>query len=863
MDASANQASESIPQSPISQSLQLSRQLQLKHAYVACELLTSENKAIGATIVTDDNAMAKLFACLERADPGALEPLVAVHFSKIVIALLKTHNAQLVQKLSSRPSFLPVILKHMDCAALAELLVRILDAPEPDANFSEITKRPTEDALNLLAEADLLGGLAQCFVRASGEQVDLQRTVQDDMANKPDVASTPISALSEEERAKQRRLREETMANVSITINGLTDRMLQLPEMGVPIPLKLSPFSTPQVISRILDAGLYAYSNGMVDANGVPRAFEEPTTNEERVVAFSAGNNSALLNSLGLVADLMTTEANVYRDDDDELGHSDFEHATVIRPVSIGVGKPMFIGKGIGPSVAAAYAASKVEANERQQPSKPKPLPELANKKAGDPIVETTALQRELALRFPRLSEMFGQEVEEDTGDHQIRPLGSLRLKLAEFFVACMKNASQETVDQITERDVPKKLLSLFSTYQWSSMLHSVVTKSIVDSFDKVDRGRPSRTAWLQAGLIPWLIESWSQDAKVEEQSDRKRSRAGYMGHLIRIGTALKFYIEEFKHEEHADMPERSQLDAFSVFAREALDPARKVEITPLCDMRSEEEVDATDLLDMSKLNFAGGGFGPGAGAVLMPLGQHSAERDNDIEEEDEIKPIDVDVDVSELEQFAAEVEDARNARAVDHDIPSEMRARLSKEVEEVEEVRPIPDPSEQEDLLKPYSTPKSRSRDRSQKAYMSRLRDTRDIELDEVIDTVDSSSDDDESYEAFVDTRAKTTRRTSEVVEKFSNLKMVDSEPGSASLAGAVTEIEEEAVPLTPESNIMQLATNVISVVDDAVESSDDDDYEEWHEPSRVGVFASSQQHSQTDPPQTGESGDSAAKVG
>lgn len=840
----------------------MSRQLQLKHAYVACELLTSENKSISAAIVTDDNAMAKLFASLERADPGTLEPLVAVHFSKIVIALLKTSNAQLVQKLSVRPSFLPVILKHMDCAALAELLVRILDAPEPDANFSDTIKRPTDDALTLLAEADLLGGLAQCFVCASGEQVDPQRTVQDDMANKSDVATATVSIQSEEEQAKQRRLREETMANVSITIYELTDRMLQLPELGVPIPPKLSPFSTPQFISRILDAGLYAYSNGMVDANGVPRAFEEPTTNEERVVAFSAGNNSALLNSLGLAADLMTTEANVFRDEDDELGQSDFDHGTVIRPVTIGVGKPMFVGKGIGPSVVAAYAASKVEANERQAPSKPKPLPELANKKAGDPIVETTALQKELALRFPRLSEMFGQDVEQNVSD-QVKPLGSLRLKLAEFFVACMKNATQETVDQITERDVPGKLLSLFSRYQWSSMLHSVVTKSIVDSFHMVDRGRPSRTAWLQAGLIPWLIESWSQNAEAEEAKDRKRSRAGYMGHLIRIGTALQFYIEEFKHEDHADMPERSQLEAFSVFAREALSPAQKLEITPLCDVRSEEEVEATDLLDMGRLNFGGGGFGPGAGAVPISLGQHSSGRDNDIDEDEEIRPVDVDVDVEDLEQFAAEDEDARNARPVDHDIPPEMRARLSKEVEEVEEVRPLPDPNEQEEIMKSYRAPKSSTRDRSQKAYMSRLRETRDIELEEVIDTVDSSSDDEESYETFVDTRAKTTARASEVLEKFSNLKVVDSEPGSASLEGAVTEIEEEAVPLTPESNIMQLATNVISVVDDTAESSDDDEYEEWNEPSRVDMFTSSQQHSQNDQPQTGESGESAAQVG
>lgn len=56
--------------------------------------------------------------------------------------------------------------------------------------------------------------------------------------------------------AGRRKLREETMANVCSTIYGLTERMLQLPDLGCEIPEKLSVFATPIVIPRLIDAGI-------------------------------------------------------------------------------------------------------------------------------------------------------------------------------------------------------------------------------------------------------------------------------------------------------------------------------------------------------------------------------------------------------------------------------------------------------------------------------------------------------------------------------------------------------------------------------------------------------------------------------
>eukprot|EP00737_Agarophyton_chilense_P001116 gb/GEZJ01001237.1/.p2 GENE.gb/GEZJ01001237.1/~~gb/GEZJ01001237.1/.p2 ORF type:complete len:979 (+),score=236.38 gb/GEZJ01001237.1/:96-2939(+) len=881
------------PQSPSAHPAQPSRDTQLKYAYVACELLTSENKSVSAAFVADDQAISQLFAVLERTPPGQLELLVFMNFSKIFLTILKIEGVPFLHKLSTRPSFLPVFLKHMDCDAISELLVNILDAS--DNSFDDASlRRPTDEALKLLEDADLMGGLSHCFVLASTEAVHLpsqQQPQQQQQPSQQQPQQQPQQRPQQEREpqhvnttravpsdaphlyAKHRRMREETMANVASTILGVTERLLQLPELGVRIPLKLCPFTNPQVVSRILDAGLYAYSNSMVDANGVPRALGEPATNEQRVEAFSNLNSSALLHSLALAANLMTLEANVYRDEDMDAAAAVFGQGTSARPATAGVGK-MASHKGFGPSIVAAYAAAKAETSERQQALKSKPLPEMANKKAGDLLVDTLALERELALRFPRLSEMLDEHNDDEqnhaqTGPvHRPMPLGSLRLKVAEFFVACMKNASPETIDQIMSLGVPKKLLALFSKYRWSSMLHGIVMRSIGESMYDDLIGRSARKAWFEAGVIPWLIESWAQneidEEEDEQQSHRTGSRAGYMGHLIRIGTSLKYHIivRKDEHDEQREVRhelEQSQIDKFKAFDSEVLSAAVQREMTPLCDLRYEDEAEATDLLEMSGMTFSDH-FGDGSGSMQISLMQNPPKPGDEIMDEDEeIRPVDVD----DLEQFAADDDDddddeeARNAKPVDHDIPEEMRERLSRE-EEVEVIKPVRDPVPVGSTSKTRRLSKENSHDRSQKAYMSKIPESRDTELEEVIDTVDSSSDDDGTYEAFVDTRTKSMM---EATDKLEALKVADNEPGSASLDGAVTEIEEESLPLSSDNNLMQLASNVISVVDETADSSDDEEYVEWNDTGRVDVAALSQQSSRSNEPEKGGSRASSAR--
>lgn len=753
------------------------RDLMLKYSYVASELLTSDNILISDAVVSDDAVMAIIFSFIEKSSPGNLNTIVAIHFAKMIISLLKMRNAQTIEKMSKRETcIVSDILKHMDSSPIAELVVRILDSPDLETMCASSTnKRPTDAALDLLAEADLLGGLGECFVCASSEEL---RNEVDALTESDKIAPNDNSQEYpndwEESSVRERRRREETMANVTITILGLTERILQLPELGCSIPAKLSPYSSPGVIMRLLDAGLFASCNGKTEIVGHEG---EVGYSEEKVQAFSSGSNSALLHSLGLAADLMTTEANVFRDEEAD--------------------------------------------NDKVVADMP---PELRNKQAGDLIVETKALENELALRFSRLAEMFGSSMDDEAG--YSKPLGSLRLQLAEFFVACMKKSAQSTVDQITSLGIPKKLLELFGKYQWSSMLHGVVTKSIVCSLNGDETSSPARVAWFQAGLIPWLIETWSRNATGEESAIR--SRAGYMGHLIRIGTALKGYIEESEENSYADMPDKNEVKTFAVFSEEVLVPAHFREATPLCEDRlghdgddDVEAEEATDILDMADVQIVDSLIPESSNKKPMQLGYAAVKPDDDLDEEGEIKPVEVD----DLGHFGTDGDEL--IRSVDHDIPIALRDQPLRASEHTKP--PVPPKSHVE---------KSSISDTLQYESLGGLKfSPQDIplgdELTTVIDSVDSSSEDEGSYEAFVD-----DRKEKEVSKVFpgdmTSHKLDQTEPAAFLLEGAVTEIEEPG-PLPSDHLTQSLASNaVVSITDDGNSS---DDYEVWEDPAGASM--------------------------
>lgn len=814
---------------------------------MASELLSTDNKLIADAILTSPDVSSVMFSAIELPEQGALDTVVALHFSKVMVSLLEIRNATVIDAMSARgDQLVNGLLRHINSAPIADLIVRLLDRPEVEQKpGSQPLKRPPFEALELLSSADILGGLAECFVKASNDMLESEMMSEGALDNGP--------AGDSEYNARLRRLREETMANVTSTLLGLNDRVLQLPSLGCAIPPRLCPYKMPVVVSRLLDAGLYATCNGKVDANVADSALSENATNEERVEAFCLRSNSALLHSLGLAADLMTANSNVVRYEEASAatgptGANSQGPGRNIPGSRHGAGRPVYAGRGIAPTLNAEAGKDPTKAEETEGPgSDPvhkaseedlKMLSDYAKKKAGDPIVETRELEAELAIRFPRLSEMFGSKDEIDAAGARLRPLGSLRLKLAEFFVACMKKASQETVEHIIDLGVPKKLLELFSKYQWSSMLHGVVTKSIVSALDGEEVGRPARSAWFDARLIPWLIDSWQRNS-VEEDDGPVRTRAGYMGHLIRIGTALKAYVEESQINPKADMPLSSQLEAFEIFAEKTLAPAHSREATPLCGEEvagggtdAAEEEEATDVLDMGSISFVENLTQAPNNALLQFYNPPKPGADADIDEEEEIKTVEVD----DLGHFGADEDDVQEVKTLpDHDIPANLHEQLSKTeeapaIEQIAEVSIVHDPVPKH----PYHTAETEKVGLEEDVKRPLHSGANEVVMDEfkgVIDNVDSSSEDEGSYIAFVDDKKE--EEMLKATSGVGRLSLTENDTATG-LDGIVTEIEEPG-PLTPSGDMLQsLAANITSITDDNGNSSDDE-YEEWEDPAAV----------------------------
>ncbi len=603
------------------------------------------------------------------------------------------------------------------------------------------------------------------------------------------------------------------MSNVTSSIAGLTERILQLPPLGVTIPNKLSPYHTPKAISRLLDAGLYAA--GVLKEPVTEPVSEPGTANAIAILTTDvivSGNNSALLHSLGLIATLMTTKSNLW--ESNRLDCLDSDRA----------GSASSNGglNGDEPSDEASGAIDDAPEEDSIMDygdiNAPGSL--LRSKIPGETIISTTFLESELVVRFQRLSQMFGtSELDEKL------PLGSLRLKLAEFFTACMKKASRSTVDHIIELEVPKKLLDLFLRYEWSSMLHGVVSSSIVSALEAGVSGGPARVAWFNAKIISWLLGAWTDNE--QKEADEVCFRAGYMGHLIKIGAALRNFLEDTPKDKIAALVDDETVKLFKKFAEERLAPARRIEVTPLCDNDSDESEpeivdDPRDLLDMGVGEVIEGLTQGDTNVAIERFSKFLLHKSN-IEDYDdeEIHP----VEVGDLSHFGPddddieEVTDSRNRIDVDHDLPPEMQEQL-------------------------YRGSSADKRPKVSSATTSALKTIN--ETNGIVELRDDEEDDG-TYNSFIAAPADSARTAEiekltsgfhdsvQIVEPLSVMEGADDvivpiPSPSLEVDAAVTEIEEPR-PLTPavlaeKHNVSSLKNNTVVDHDD---SSDEDELGEW----------------------------------
>ncbi|GAB0491382.1 hypothetical protein MMPV_002635 [Pyropia vietnamensis] len=495
----------------------------------------------------------------------------------------------------------------------------------------------------------------------------------------PAVQASEEAAEVAEESPSSRRMREEALSNAAVAFLGLSHRVLRLPPADVPDAL--SPYASPSVVSLLVDAGLRA-SDGpgsaptlLLQALGVaadlvaaPRAVMQAAAAAEENGVGGGGAQGVGDDGWGVQTAFGEPESDfgAYRggsgetelhtatpsDADDTTDTMDREATALVADSGAetaateaegGVTRDLDIRASVPD--ASDNTAVDIAGDGVSSPTSSTD-PEAESEASKEASALTRALELELSGRFEQLASLLvppghaGEETPETvqqqhglqsaplTSCQAHMPLGAARLKVAEFFSACLRSAGPDALEVLSACQVPKTLLSLFTRHEWSSMLHGVVSSAIIAAANAaVEHREYALRVWLDADIIGWLVHAWTRASTAphgEEENGssistedgapesvdlsaspppagtppgaaslgpRRRQRRdrdvhgnvkfrpGYMGHLIQISSSLRHFLERASNEQ-ADLsgftPENREL--FARFCAESLDDAVALE---------------------------------------------------------------------------------------------------------------------------------------------------------------------------------------------------------------------------------------------------------------------------------------------
>lgn len=93
-------------------------------AYTSCEVLSSETWSILESLMENQQLLRGFWDFLRRDSP--LDSTEAGYFTKINETLLDKKTEEMMRFLQSFEGVIPIILKHIDCAAIMDLLLKII-----------------------------------------------------------------------------------------------------------------------------------------------------------------------------------------------------------------------------------------------------------------------------------------------------------------------------------------------------------------------------------------------------------------------------------------------------------------------------------------------------------------------------------------------------------------------------------------------------------------------------------------------------------------------------------------------------------------------------------------------------------------
>mmetsp|Transcript_32631 Transcript_32631/g.128078 ORF Transcript_32631/g.128078 Transcript_32631/m.128078 type:complete len:217 (+) Transcript_32631:1521-2171(+) len=184
-------------------------------------------------------------------------------------------------------------------------------------------------------------------------------------------------------------------------------------------------------------------------------------------------------------------------------------------------------------------------------------------------------LERELKNRIPRLLKILQGKSYipplQTTAGVIEQPLGSLKLKLVELFVAALKMGGEDLQGAMSDLDVPNLLLDLFFTYEWGSILHQIIASAILTALDPEEFTNTFiQKTWLRTYLVKQLMATYKKYLGKKETDEHYRN--GFLGHIVLITTKVEEFLSNFDYRPNkVEYLREDVLDEFEVFCEEHL----------------------------------------------------------------------------------------------------------------------------------------------------------------------------------------------------------------------------------------------------------------------------------------------------
>ncbi|KAI1324390.1 SAPS-domain-containing protein [Xylariaceae sp. FL0255] len=116
-----------------------------RHAYVAAEVLSSDNWSIYESLMENRPLLRKFWSFLKL--PAPLDPLQASYFTKVNESLFDKKTADMLDLLRSLDDAVPDMLRHVDCPMIMDLLLKIISLERTDDGQGIVEWLYTKDVM--------------------------------------------------------------------------------------------------------------------------------------------------------------------------------------------------------------------------------------------------------------------------------------------------------------------------------------------------------------------------------------------------------------------------------------------------------------------------------------------------------------------------------------------------------------------------------------------------------------------------------------------------------------------------------------------------------------------------------------------